>query len=64
MAVQSKSKSTLMASCVLEGFEYQQGVNLPFSRSDDGLFFFPAVEVTSRITHEMFFGLSGASLSH
>ncbi len=41
--VQSKSKSTLMASCVLEGFDYQQGLNPSFSLPDDILFFFPAV---------------------
>lgn len=37
MGVQSKSKSMLMASCVLEEFDYQQGVNLSFSLPDGTL---------------------------
>lgn len=34
MVAQSKSKSALMASCVLEEFDYQRGVNLSFSPPD------------------------------
>lgn len=36
--VQSKSKSKLMASCVLEGFDYQWGVDLSFSLHDGTLY--------------------------
>lgn len=39
--VQSKSKSTLMASCVREGFDYQQAPNLSSSPPDGFLFFLP-----------------------
>lgn len=53
VVVQSKSKSVLMASCVLEEFDYQQGANLSFSLPDGTRFFIPAVETTWRITHEM-----------
>lgn len=38
MMVQSKSKSKLMASCVLEGFDYQWGVDLSFSLHDGPLY--------------------------
>lgn len=51
--VQSKSKSKLMASCVLEGFDYQWGVDLSFSLPDGTLLFSPTVQMAWRITHEM-----------
>lgn len=42
-----------MASCVLEGFDYQWGVDLSFSLPDGTLLFSPTVQMAWRITHEM-----------